>query len=119
MVTLFCRHPNLMLVLSSLSSKMNSGAAHLTMLDLAAWSAAGSSDGANGGGARKGDTSGSAESKKRNLSPETMPVTTALGRGQPLTTRGEDVSPRSTPVENEKFTAHGTARFAHIWRYKP
>lgn len=85
---------------------MNSGAAHLTMLDLAAWSAAGSSDGANGGGARKGDTSGSAESKKRNLSPETMPVTTALGRGH-------------HKKANEKFTAHGTARFAHIWRYKP
>lgn len=98
---------------------MNSGAAHLTMLDLAAWSAAGSSDGANGGGARKGDTSGSAESKKRNLSPETMPVTTALGRGQPLTTREGRMSPLAAHLENEKFTAHGTARFAHIWRYKP
>lgn len=95
---------------------MNSGAAHLTMLDLAAWSAAGSSDGANGGGARKGDTSGSAESKKRNLSPETMPVTTALGRGQPLTTREKGgCAARKRHLE---FTAHGTARYAHIWRCK-
>ena len=50
------------------------------MLDLAAWSAAGSRDGASVGGARKGVTSGSAQSKKNSV----IPVLRVLSRAEKL-----------------------------------